>query len=139
MDDPLLGAEPSKLCVSGEPLPELARRIDEFGDRSADDERAERIDGRDDDLRSAADRERKTVSGDPIAAVRLEDHVSRRVVGVRIHRIGAVQVMRRRKTNVERSELGDDAGNPHCYFPALHPPSITRQLPVAMADASAAK
>src|SRR6187551_993191 len=67
------------------------------------------VDTRHDDLRTAADRERETMTFESIVSIGPDDHVRGRVVGIGVHRVRAVEVARRREADVDDLELGDRA------------------------------
>ena len=91
VDDPLLGPDPAQLAVADEASPEPAHVGEELLGRAAEDERLERAHARDHDLRAAPDREREPVALQAVAGVGPDHDIGRRVVRVRVHRVGAVE------------------------------------------------
>jgi hypothetical protein len=83
MDGPLLGPDPAQVRIARQGAPERALIGGDVGEAAPDDDRRQCLDGRDDDLGSAPDRERHTVAAQ--VAVGLEDDVGGGVVGRLVH------------------------------------------------------
>ena len=90
VDRALLGPDPTKLAVADERAPEGAHVGEHVLERASDHERPQRFDGGDADLVAASDREGEAVPSGGLV-VGADDHVGRRVVGVRVHRVRAVE------------------------------------------------
>jgi len=92
VDDALLGAEPAQLAVAGQ----AARKGRGVGQRilevEPDDERRERVDGRDLDLGATAGGEGEAVALEPVRGVGTQDRVRGGVVRVDVDRVGAVEL-----------------------------------------------
>src|SRR5262249_38601015 len=88
VDDAFLRTEPSQLAFRRQFAPERRRLIDNLLERATDDERPKGADGFDAHLVAATDGERKAV---PLEmTVGLEDDVRRRIIRIRMHRVGTV-------------------------------------------------
>ena len=91
VDDALLGTEPAELGVTGQVLQESAGSRGECGHLLTHDEIAQRFDGGDDDVVAASDGEGEAVALDPIAPIRRDYDVGRRVIWIFVHGVGAGQ------------------------------------------------
>src|SRR5438067_2307508 len=66
---------------------------------------------------AAADRERKTVTC-KTGAIRVQNDIGGRIVGIRVHCVRAVEAPRSREAQVEGTEIGD-AGHKHILSRSL--------------------
>ena len=107
VDDALLGSEPAELGIAGEGAGERAEAFGQIVDVDVDEVVGECVDGGDADLVAAADREREPMT--LMITVRLEDDVSGRVVGIRMHGVGAGEIDGGREPQI----MGADPGDPH--------------------------
>ena len=136
MDGPFFGPDPAQLAVAGQPAPEARHVTLEFLQRPPDDQRGNRPNACDANLRAAAEREGEAVALDA-RLVGLEDHVGRRVIRIGVHRIGTVQLARGREADVKGYGLRDGGG--HGRQRAIKPPSMTSAVPVTKAASSEAR
>ncbi|SPU56781.1 Uncharacterised protein [Brucella melitensis] len=102
----LLRADPAQLAVTRQVMPELAGGGTDFIKRSPHDQMAHGQDRMAANIVTAADGEGKAVPFQRLI-IRIEDDIGRRIVRVGIHRIRAVQTLRRRKAQVENAQIGD--------------------------------
>ena len=86
VDDALLRSEPSKLRLVRQHPPETGEVRRDLVEPAADDETAERLDGQHADIVAASDGEGEAMTLQPL--VGSENHVRRRVVRIRVGRIG---------------------------------------------------
>jgi hypothetical protein len=105
--DALLGAQPAQLGVADQTPPEAAHVGPQLVDVGADDDRRERLDGGDLHLGAAPEGEREAVALGAVAALGVQDDIGRRVVGVGVHGIRAVERPRGREADVEGLERSD--------------------------------
>ena len=91
VDHAFLGPS-QRSCESPASAARTAEVRDHVLEAPADDERRERVDRRDAHLVAAADREGEPVAFEPPSVWRID--VGRRVVGIRVHRVGATRGQR---------------------------------------------
>ena len=107
--DALLGAEPAQLRVVDELAGERAHRVEDRLDLAADEVRGDRLDRGELHLVAAADREDEAVALVAVVGIGDDAQVGRRVVGVRVHGVGAVQEHRCLETDIARLDCDDRA------------------------------
>ncbi len=112
--DALLRAEPAQLRVADELAEGAAHVVQQRLELATDEVAGEGVDRRDLHVVAAADREDEGVALDLVVRVGAYDHVGRRVVGVGVHRIRAVEAERCGKADVCGVEC-DDPG--HGFLP----------------------
>src|SRR6478672_10171218 len=105
MDDAFLGTEPAELGVVCESFPEGGGAVGYLFQSFSHDERLQRPDRRNDHLVAAPDRERESMT--LVIAVRSQNHVGRRVVGILVDGVGARVDERGRETDIEHVERLD--------------------------------
>ncbi len=102
----LVGADPAQLAVAGQMPPIFARVLSDRGKIGADDEVTHRFDGHAANIVAPADGE-----GQPVAfktrLIRVENDISRRIIRVGVHRIGAVQALGCGETQVENTQISN--------------------------------
>ena len=103
VDRPLVRPDPAQLAVASDVVPEAAHVLGDPAQVEADHQMLQRADGGAADLVAAADGERQAVPFEP-GLVGVEDDVGRRVVGVRVHRVGAVEMRRGREAHVHDAQ-----------------------------------
>ena len=113
MDDALLRSEPAELVVRHERAPEAAHVSRDPVERATGDERLECAHGGDTDLGSSPVREGQAMSAR--AGFGVEDDVGRRVVGLPVHGVGAVE----RPGGREADVMGAEACDPHARTAAV--------------------
>ncbi len=109
--DALFRAKPPQLGIVDQLFRALAHIRQQVFDIAAKDVGTEGIDGCSFHLVPAPDREHKAVAFKAVPCIRADDEVRRGVVRVRVHRIGAVQVMGRGEADVICLYCCDDAHN----------------------------
>jgi hypothetical protein len=109
VDDALLRPEPPKLTVHHQVGAERAQVADHLVGRSADHIGTQRLDRGDDHIVAAPDREAQAVALQS-RQVGAQDHVRGRVVRVRVHRVRAVVLQRRREADVMALQRHDAHG-----------------------------
>jgi len=105
VNDPLVGSEPAQLGVIRDRTPERPHCIGDPSERAPDHELAQRLDGAATQVVAPADRERHPVTR--MGAIGVQDDIRRRVVGVGMIRIGAVQEPRGASSQVVSGEMRD--------------------------------
>ncbi len=107
VDGALVRADPAQLAVRGHVAPEAAHVLADPVQVEAHHQVAHRLDRRAADLVAAADREGQPVPFQAVA-IGFENHVGSRVIGIGVHRIGTVALLRGRKTHVEDAHRTND-------------------------------
>jgi len=97
---PLLGAEPAQLTVGDQVPVERAGIRAQCFHPAAEDMAAQCVDGGDLDVVAPPDGEGEPVALVPVGGIGAQHDVGRRVVGVRFHGVGAVQLARGGKSDV---------------------------------------
>lgn len=113
----LLGTEPTELRILRERAPETATVVRDLSDALTHHHRHERFDRLADDLVAAADGEGEAVTfvRARVCAIRLEDHIRRRVVGIDVHSVGAMRLLAGGKAEVDDLKAGDGGGAHRCF------------------------
>ena len=120
--DPFFGAEPAQLAVVGEQAPEATHVRQDLVHVQADDQRFDGADSRHRHLVAPPDGEDETIA--VLASGGVDDHVSRRVVGVLVHGVRTVEGTRRREADVAEFEMFKPCG--HDSAAASPPPRLAR-------------
>ena len=109
---PFSGPSQRSWVSDDEAPPEAAHVRDDLLERAADDERLERAGRGDAHLGAATARERQAVTLEAVVGVGAQDDVRRRVVGIGVHRVRAVEPARGREADVARLEAYDRIHSP---------------------------
>lgn len=110
----LLGPQPAELAVADQVAVQRPRIRAEFVDGPADHMVPQRVDRGDLDIVAPPDGEGEPVPLVPVGGVGAQHDVRGRVVGVRVHRVGAVQLARGGEADVvgvDRGDTGEGAGD----------------------------
>jgi len=106
VDHAFVRTDPAQLVVARHASPEARRVLANPVELEPFDQRRERLDRSAAELVAAADREGQAVTGES-GAVGVENAVGDGIIRSGVHCIGAVELARCRKADVERPELGD--------------------------------
>ena len=107
--DALLRAQPAQLRVVDELAPEAAHVVEDGLDVAAAQRRGQGLDRGGLDVVAAADREDEAVSLMVVARIRADHQVGGGVVGIRVHRVGPVEVPRGGESDVVDVDADDGA------------------------------
>src|ERR1700722_10838291 len=106
---PLLWTDPPELTFKSESFPEAAKVADNVFVLRADDQMLQRANRCYHNFVAAPERERHAVAFDTVARVRGQYYVGRGIVGVGMHRVGAVERSGSWSSDIACGEPGDDA------------------------------
>ena len=102
----LVGADPAQLAVAGQMPPIFAGVLSDRGKIGADDEVTHRFDGHAANIVAPADGEGQAVAF-KTRLIRVENDISRRIIRVGVHGIGAVQALGCGETQVENTQISN--------------------------------